>query len=116
MANVINDGDGECGADLRGGFAGRMRGECGANLRGGFAGRICGADLRGECGANLRGEFNSPLRFYPFYVVCCGCRIIIFDGIHTRRKCMNIDVIYSFRNRLLHHTFTHVVIHIYHTI
>jgi hypothetical protein len=101
MANVINDGDGGCGADLRGGFTGRICGAnagriYGADLRGGFAGRICGANagricganLRGEfvgriCGANLRGEFNSPLRFYPFYVVCCGCRIIIFDGIHT---------------------------------
>ncbi len=94
MANVINDADGGCGVDagwmrggftgrMRGGFAGRMRGECGANLRGEFAGRICGANAGRICGANLRGEFNSPLRFYPFYVVCCGCRIIIFDGIHT---------------------------------
>jgi hypothetical protein len=62
MANVINDGDGGCGADLRGGFVRRI---CGADLRGEFAGRIYGADLR--------GEFAGRIQFAPKVLpILCG--------------------------------------------
>jgi hypothetical protein len=70
MANVINDADGGCGADLRGEFAGRI---CGADLRGGFTGRIYGADLRGEFAGRMRGEFTGRIQFAPKVLpILCG--------------------------------------------
>jgi len=65
MANVINDGDGECGANLRDEFTGRI---CGADLRG-----ECGANAGRICGANLRGEFAGRIQFAPKVLpILCG--------------------------------------------